>query len=165
MQGWLKNAQFIVEKMRLRLSTAKDKYNKTRLNLAQKEELGETIREADFQKIIIENQKYIEKIEQKNIHLLELKKITGSANLVLSTHKKYLLNQVEHLKKLRKSVADTKIQTDEFRKEGTEADAQVEAEKYKYEHLKTFIANYKVNFQKFACVLMLNRTKLDPNNY
>lgn len=77
MHDWLKNQQFLVEKMRLRLATTKDKFNKTRVIHAQKEEEGESIREVDFEKIIIENQTYIEQVEQKNIHLVELKKMTG----------------------------------------------------------------------------------------
>lgn len=74
---WLKSQQYIVEKMRLRLATTKDKHNKTRVILAQKEEIGESIREVDFEKIIIENQTYAEQVEQKNIHLIELKKMAG----------------------------------------------------------------------------------------
>lgn len=77
MHDWLKNQQFHVEKMRLRLATTKDKHNKTRIVFAQKEEIGETLRVVDFEKILIENQNYIEQVEQKNVHLVELKKMTG----------------------------------------------------------------------------------------
>lgn len=77
MYDWLKTQQFHVEKMRLRLATTKDKHNKTRMIFAQKEEVGETLREVDFEKIMIENQTYIEQVEQKNVHLIELKKMAG----------------------------------------------------------------------------------------
>lgn len=148
MHDWLKNEQFLVEKMRLRLATTKDKHNKTRIILAQKEEVGETLRVVDFEKIIIENQTYIEQVEQKNVHLIELKKMAGRANLVLSTHKKYLLTEVEHLKKLRQDIEDIREQNIELLEENEVVMVQVELERQNYERIKQYVEDYKVIIYK-----------------
>lgn len=81
MSDWMRSAQLCIDKMRLHLATAKQKFKKICVYLEQKKELGENIRTVDFEKIIIENQHFVKKIELKNLNLVELKKMSGNSIL------------------------------------------------------------------------------------
>lgn len=77
MEEWLRSAEFTLEKMRLRTSTLFSQYNKVSSQLVLKEELGETLHAVDFEQLQIENQHFLKRIEEKNTHLLELKRTSG----------------------------------------------------------------------------------------
>ncbi len=49
------------------------------VQVAQKEEMGESLSAIDFDKLKIENQQYQERIAAKNKELMELKVATGEA--------------------------------------------------------------------------------------
>ncbi|KAI4454933.1 hypothetical protein MML48_9g00011200 [Holotrichia oblita] len=57
MQEWLKTAQIMLEKLRLRTSSLRTQQSKLKNQLVQKEELGECVHEVDFEKLKIENKK------------------------------------------------------------------------------------------------------------
>ena len=57
--------------------------------LLQKEEMGEVLHEVDFNQLKIENQQYLEKIDERNQDLLRLKLMAGSTLQVLNTFKVY----------------------------------------------------------------------------
>ena len=57
------------------------------LSLLQKEEMGEVLHEVDFNQLKIENQQYIEKIDERNQDLLRLKLMAGNTLQVLNTYK------------------------------------------------------------------------------
>lgn len=82
MNDWLRSAQLAVDKMRLRYSTSKIQLQKLSKLLVHKQELGENIHEVDFEKITIENQHFQKKIEQKNNHLIELKRMNGNIIII-----------------------------------------------------------------------------------
>lgn len=95
--------------------------------LQAKIELGESLHAVDFEQLEIENKHLKEAIEQKNGHLLELKRMNGSlsqsymycfywplpvyvvgtANFVLNNHKQYLNRQVQELNKIKKEIEKT----------------------------------------------------------
>lgn len=79
MEEWLRNAEVSLEKLRLRTSTLYVQFSKVSSQLLAKEELGETLHAVDFEQLQIENQRLIKKIEEKNTHLLELKKMNGKS--------------------------------------------------------------------------------------
>jgi Domain of unknown function (DUF4201) len=56
----------------------------------QKEEMGEVLLEVDFSQLKIENQQFIEKIDERNQDLLRLKMTSGSSHQVLNAQKKKL---------------------------------------------------------------------------
>ena len=58
--------------------------------LFQKEEMGEVLHEVDFNQLKIENQQYLEKIDEKNQDLLRLKLMDGNVQQILNTYKKKL---------------------------------------------------------------------------
>lgn len=69
----LKAKEALIEKLRLKNATQKTQMKKLLLQLKQKEEMGEALHAVDFNQLMIENQQYLEKIEEKNNDLLRLK--------------------------------------------------------------------------------------------
>lgn len=53
----------------------------------KKEEMGEVLHEVDFNQLKIENQQYIEKIDERNQDLLRLKLMAGNTLQVLNSYK------------------------------------------------------------------------------
>ena len=80
----------MIEKLRLKNSTLKVQKKKLILQLKQKEEMGEVLHEVDFNQLKIENQQYIEKIDERNQDLLRLKLMAGNTLQVLNLYKKKL---------------------------------------------------------------------------
>lgn len=54
--------------------------------------MGEVLHEVDFNQLKIENQQYIEKIDERNQDLLRLKLMAGNTLQVLNTYKVFDLN-------------------------------------------------------------------------
>ena len=52
--------------------------------LHQKEDMGEVLHVVDFDQLKIENQQYLDRIEERNTELLRLKATTGKAVQVLT---------------------------------------------------------------------------------
>lgn len=77
MEEWLRSAEVTLEKLRLRTSALYVQFQKVKSQLLAKEELGETLHAVDFEQLQIENQRLIKKIDEKNTHLLELKRMNG----------------------------------------------------------------------------------------
>lgn len=53
----------------------------------QKEELGEALHEVDFQQLKIENAQFLEKIDERNQDLLQLKLTVGNTLQILNFYK------------------------------------------------------------------------------
>lgn len=144
MQDWLKTIQLRLEKFRLRTSSMCGQYSKLKAVLQQKELLGESVHEVDFEKLRIENQHFIEKYEQKNHHLIELKRMNGKSNLTLTTYKNYLQRQTEEINKLSLAINKTKEHVTEQQKESELAEIEVLESSEKLEYIKDLSSNYKV---------------------
>merc|ERR1719350_1076301 len=86
----LRSRDTLIEKLRLKNSTLKVQKRKLMLQLKQKEEMGEVLHEVDFNQLKIENQQYLEKIDEKNQDLLRLKLMTTNVQQILNTYKKKL---------------------------------------------------------------------------
>ncbi|XP_066493213.1 cilia- and flagella-associated protein 263 isoform X2 [Tiliqua scincoides] len=94
----------IKEKMRLKNDSLKVQKKKMQMQLKQKEELGEALHEVDFQQLKIENAQFLEKIDERNQELLQLKLTVGSALQILNFYKEQSI--AKHLnRKLRKQLA------------------------------------------------------------
>lgn len=117
MEEWLKTADAIIEKLRLKSATLKTQISKARHQLAQKEELGETLHPIDFEQLAIENHKYQEKIIEKNRYLIQMKKITGRCSLKLTNHKQKLNEQMAVLGSIERQIAHKKAQIEKFANE------------------------------------------------
>lgn len=49
--------------------------------------MGEVLHEVDFHQLKIENSQYLEKIDDRNRELLQLKLVAGNTMQILSSHK------------------------------------------------------------------------------
>lgn len=78
------------EKLRLKNSQLKAQVAKLEGQLQQKEDMGEVLHVIDFDQLKIENQQYLEKIEERNNELLRLKLTTGNTIHVLNDIKQKL---------------------------------------------------------------------------
>lgn len=61
----------------MKTTTITSQIRKAKLQLKQRKELGEALRAIDFEQLYIENQDCVRKIDEKNLYLLEMKKIAG----------------------------------------------------------------------------------------
>jgi hypothetical protein len=77
MEEKLRQKDTTIEKLRLKNSTIKAQITKMEQMLAHKEEMGEVLHLVDFDQLKIENQQYLEKIEERNNELLRLKLSTS----------------------------------------------------------------------------------------
>ncbi|KAH0553880.1 coiled-coil domain-containing protein 113-like [Cotesia glomerata] len=117
METWTKAVDRVIDKLRLKSLTIKSQIKKARLQLRQREELGETLHLIDFQALAIENEEYLKKIDDKNHQLGQLKKITGRYNIELSNCKEQLTEQQASLKNTLKEIDVKKNQIEKLKKD------------------------------------------------
>ncbi|XP_072377438.1 cilia- and flagella-associated protein 263 [Diabrotica undecimpunctata] len=144
MDDWLKNAALAMEKLRLRTASLKLQYKKVSATLIQRQELGENVHAVDFDQLEIENKHLLQKIDQKQIHLIELKRMNGGANLILSKHKKYLLRQQMDYNKIQVGITEKEQQIQELDEEHDKVEEERDKAKEKYENFKVFKSTYRV---------------------
>lgn len=87
LEEYLKRRNEKIDKLKLKNSTLKGQKKKLSMQLKQKEEMGEVLHEVDFNQLKIENQQYIEKIDERNQDLLKLKMTAGNTLQVLNAYK------------------------------------------------------------------------------
>ncbi|XP_068894339.1 cilia- and flagella-associated protein 263-like isoform X2 [Tenebrio molitor] len=144
MEECFKQTRLTIDKIRLRTSSLKVQYQKICNQLTQKKLLGENLQEVDFEQLQIENKRLVEKIDQRNLLLLELKKMNGRANLLLSRHKKHLLKKLQDLKDIQDTI---KFKEDSIIKLDDECDKialELEETKAEYDKIKQKTENYEV---------------------
>ena len=76
-EEWLRSANTILQRLRLKSATTRMHIRKTRQQLAQRKELGELLHVVDFEKLKIENQDYAKLLEEKNLYVIDMKRIAG----------------------------------------------------------------------------------------
>lgn len=94
-----------IEKLRLKNQTLKAQIQKIEQQLQLKEEMGEVLHVIDFDQLKIENQQYLEKIEERNSELLRLKLTTGNTVQTLNTLKRRLRNLTAESEWLKHEIA------------------------------------------------------------
>ncbi|CAJ0940960.1 unnamed protein product, partial [Ranitomeya imitator] len=77
----------LVDKLRLKNAALRIQKKKLQMQLKQKEEMGEVLNEVDFQQLKIENAQFLERIDERNQDLLQLKMTTGNTMQVLNSYK------------------------------------------------------------------------------
>ncbi|KAL3150474.1 hypothetical protein ABBQ32_000298 [Trebouxia sp. C0010 RCD-2024] len=75
----LKEKAAVTEKLHSKNHALKVQVRKTEQQLHQKEDMGEVLHVVDFDQLKIENQQYLDRIEERNTELLRLKATTGKA--------------------------------------------------------------------------------------
>lgn len=98
----------VIEKLKLKNTSLKTQISKLEQQLQQKEEMGEVLHVIDFDQLKIENQQYLERIEERNNELLRLKLTTGSTVATLNVLKKKLSEITKKGEWLRKETAERK---------------------------------------------------------
>ncbi|XP_011310226.1 coiled-coil domain-containing protein 113 isoform X1 [Fopius arisanus] len=140
----IKAADRMIEKLRLKSLSLKQQIKKVKIQLQQREELGETLHPIDFQVLAIENHDYLKKIEEKTADLSELKKITGRYNLELSIKKNKLLEQRQILKNMEKEIELKKKHIEKLKVEGKNIKDEVEKTDKQIEEINKLMAEQKV---------------------
>lgn len=133
----------LIEKLRLKNSTLKVQKKKLHLQLKQKEEMGEVLHEVDFNQLKIENQQYLEKIDERNQDLLRLKLMAGNTLQVLNTYKKKLHTLTMESERLKSEITSrnellTKIDSET---------GGVEAERFKAEKINRKLRQQLADFR------------------
>ena len=95
----------LIEKLRLKNATLKVQKKKLHMQLKQKEEMGEVLHEVDFNQLKIENQQYIEKIDERNQDLLRFKLMAGNTLQVLNSYKKKLHTLTKESERLKTEIS------------------------------------------------------------
>ncbi|KAG2493509.1 hypothetical protein HYH03_008325 [Edaphochlamys debaryana] len=104
----LRQKDATADKLRLKNTTTKALITKLEHQLAHKEEMGEVLHLVDFDQLKIENQQYMERIEERNNELLKLKLSTSRTVQVLNNLKSSLSDMVAAGHQLRKQIAERK---------------------------------------------------------
>lgn len=93
----VKARESLINKLRDRSSGYKRQITRLETQLRQKEEMGETLHEVDFNQLKIENKQYLDKIDEKNVELILLKRQVGKATQSLNRFKDELNRQIKDL--------------------------------------------------------------------
>lgn len=140
---WLRQGSALIEKMRLRRATLRQKCFQQKNLLAVKEELSGILRPIDFEQLTIEKSDFIRTIEEKNTHLIGLKRVTGQSSLVLATQKKVLLERTGEILMLKKKILETEENTRKLENEGVSVEKDIEEARLNNERLMGLINTYK----------------------
>ncbi|XP_065272921.1 coiled-coil domain-containing protein 113 [Emys orbicularis] len=105
------------EKLRLKNDSLKVQKKKLQLQLKQKEEMGEALHEVDFQQLKIENAQFLEKIDERNRDLLQLKLTAGNTLQILNSYKRKLQNTTATSAHLMKDISQRKEALEKMERE------------------------------------------------
>ncbi|XP_043350672.1 coiled-coil domain-containing protein 113 isoform X4 [Dermochelys coriacea] len=105
------------EKLRLKNDSLKVQKKKLQLQLKQKEEMGEALHEVDFQQLKIENAQFLEKIDERNRDLLQLKLTVGNTLQIFNSYKRKLQNATAASTRLMKDISQRKEALEKMERE------------------------------------------------
>ncbi|KAM7146717.1 cilia- and flagella-associated protein 263 [Macrochelys suwanniensis] len=105
------------EKLRLKNDSLKVQKKKLQLQLKQKAEMGEALHEVDFQQLKIENAQFLEKIDERNQDLLQLKLTVGNTLQILNSYKRKLQNATTASARLMKDISQRKEALEKMERE------------------------------------------------
>ncbi|XP_078053789.1 cilia- and flagella-associated protein 263-like [Augochlora pura] len=141
---WLKSANTIIERLRLRSATHRMLIKKTRHQLAQTEQLGEALRAVDFQQLNIQNKDYVRMIEEKTMYVLDMKRIAGHYHLKLTQRKQKLRDLQQTLNGLKMEMLQRDKQIRELRVEYKQVERDVAKVDKDRNNLITYVDNHSV---------------------
>lgn len=144
MTEWVKIADSAIGKLRLRTSTLNTQFSKFKSQIKMKQELSESLRPVDFEKLKIQNDECLGIIDKKLVHLGELKKMTGDANLTLTIHKNLMMEQNNYLNGILSTIKRKQKQTVQIDKEKDIIAEQVDKLSQKLDVVKKVRLTYEV---------------------
>ncbi|KAA6423096.1 MAG: hypothetical protein FRX49_07083 [Trebouxia sp. A1-2] len=136
MEERLKEKAAVTDKLHSKNHALKVQVRKVEQQLHQKEDMGEVLHVVDFDQLKIENQQYLDRIEERNTELLRLKATTGKAVQVLADHKASLATLQAQKKVLDKETAERKEQLARFENDWTKANTDKTAAKKTLQRLQ-----------------------------
>ena len=140
----IKARESLMNKLRDRSSGLKRQISRLETQLRQKEEMGETVLQVDFQQLQIENKQYLDKIDEKNIELILLKRQVGKATQSINRYKDELQKQIQDLKDIEQRTEKQSSLYSHAEKDMIEAtEEQLRAAKV-HNHLAEQTENYQV---------------------
>ncbi|XP_012688525.2 coiled-coil domain-containing protein 113 [Clupea harengus] len=134
----------LVEKLRLKNAALLVQKRKLRLQMFQKEEMGEALHEVDFQQLKIENSQYLERIDERNQDLLRLKLLAGNTLQILNSYKKKLQNMTCESKLLSSDIASRREMLVKIEEETEQAEEERVKAEVLNRKLRGQLADYRV---------------------
>ncbi|KAM6430722.1 cilia- and flagella-associated protein 263 isoform 1-T1 [Liasis olivaceus] len=144
MEDRIRSRDVMKEKIRLKNDSLKVQKKKMQMQLKQKEELGEALHEVDFQQLKIENAQFLEKIDERNQDLLQLKLTVGNTLQILNFYKKKLQYATALATHLVKDIAQRKESLDKIAREAILVEEEREMAEILNKKLRRQLAEYKV---------------------
>ncbi|XP_062997090.1 coiled-coil domain-containing protein 113 [Elgaria multicarinata webbii] len=132
------------EKIRLKNDSLKVQKKKMQMQLKQKEELGEALHEVDFQQLKIENAQFLEKIDERNQDLLQLKLTVGNTLQILNFFKKKLQSATAMATLLVKDIAQRKESLEKIAREAVVVEEERVTAEVLNKKLRRQLAQYRV---------------------
>ena len=113
----LRTKDSVVDKLSLKNAALKQQILKLENQLQHKEEMGEVLHVIDFDQLKIENQQFLEKIEERNSELLKLKLTTGNIVQTLNASKKRLNRLMVESETLKRMIVEKQVLTKKVQEE------------------------------------------------
>ena len=113
----LRTKDSVVDKLTLKNAALKQQILKLENQLQHKEEMGEVLHVIDFDQLKIENQQFLEKIEERNSELLKLKLTTGNIVQTLNGSKKRLNRLMVESETLKRMIMEKQALTKKVQEE------------------------------------------------
>ncbi|XP_075246825.1 cilia- and flagella-associated protein 263-like [Convolutriloba macropyga] len=134
----------MIDKTRLKNNTLKASVKKMKQQLKQKEEMGEILSVVDFKQLKIENQQYLNKIDDKNQELLRLKLMAGNTMQVLNKYKSKLNKMTEENRQLNEDLEKRNFMLDSITKESSGVEKEQEKAYEENQKLRGQLENFRV---------------------
>ncbi|XP_017766532.1 PREDICTED: coiled-coil domain-containing protein 113 [Eufriesea mexicana] len=141
-EEWLRSANAILERLRLKSATARMQIRKARQQLIQRKELGETLHAIDFEKLNIENQDNAKMLEEKNLYVIDMKRIAGYYHLKLTQHKQKLNDLKLKLNEVKQDILSKQKQMEELENEHEVVEVKVKRMNSQLKNLLHFMENH-----------------------
>uniref|UniRef100_A0A8D0GQA8 Cilia- and flagella-associated protein 263 n=1 Tax=Sphenodon punctatus TaxID=8508 RepID=A0A8D0GQA8_SPHPU len=110
----------------------------------QKEEMGEALHEVDFQQLKIENAQFLEKIDERNQDLLQLKLTAGNTLQILNSYKRKLQNATGMSTHLVKDISQRKESLGKIEREAILVEEERDTAETLNKKLRKQLSDYKV---------------------
>ncbi|XP_018306894.1 coiled-coil domain-containing protein 113 [Mycetomoellerius zeteki] len=140
----LKVVDIITEQIRLKMATTKCQIRKVKLQLRHRKELGEALRVIDFEQLNIENQICVQKIDEKNQYLLEMKRIAGRYNITLSKYKEKVDGLMLIMNEVRNKIVSKKQEIVKLQSEQIATKIEIDKEEKQLKSIMKLINNFEI---------------------
>ncbi|KAG5343210.1 CC113 protein, partial [Acromyrmex heyeri] len=126
------------------MATIKCQIKKVKLQLSNTKELGETLRVIDFEQLNIENKICLQKIDEKNQYLLEMKRNAGRYNITLSKHKKKVDGLMLIINQVRNKIVSKKQEIVKLQSKQIATKIEIDKEKKQLKSIMELINNFEI---------------------